>query len=257
VSRPLRHDWPLILAYHSVSESRRDALAVRLEDFEAQIAWLRRRGYRSTTLADFVAGSAREPERLVIVTFDDGYADNQRLAAPVLQRHGFSGTFFVVSDYVGSDRFFPWDLRKLETAPDREAYRVLDWDQVRALADAGFEIGSHSCTHPRALSAIPAEECWDELARSRRDLEQRLARPVVSFCYPRGDLDADVMQQVEKAGYHCAVVTPTRWGLPLSPFTLRRIGVYQENPLWLFRLKTTRLLRRNYERLHWLRGRRA
>jgi len=156
VSPELHRDWPLILAYHSVSETRRDALAVPLRDFEAQIAWLQRRGYRSSTLADFVDGSARPPERRVIVTFDDGYADNHRLAAPVLARHGFTATFFVVSDYLDSDRFFPWDLPKLEAGADREAYRGLDGAQVRELAEAGFEIGSHSCTHPRALSALSA-----------------------------------------------------------------------------------------------------
>ncbi len=252
-----QRDWPLIVGYHSVSDRRRDSLAVRVEAFEAQIAWLRRRGYRSTTLADYLAGTARRPERVAIVTFDDGYADNYRHAAPILERHGFTATFFVVSDYVGTDRIFPWDQPKLAGAADRDAYRVLDWDQVRALADAGFEIGSHSCTHPPALSALPAEECWDEVSRSRRDLEQRLGCPIVSFCYPRGDLDSGVMRQVEEAGYGCAVVTPTRWGLPLSPYTLRRIGVYQKNSHFVFRLKTTRLARRHYERLHWLRGRRA
>ena len=65
------------------------------------------------------------------------------------------------------------------------------------------------------------------------------------------------MQAVEEAGYECGVVTPTRWGLPLTPYTLRRVGVYQENSPSVFRLKPTRLLRRNQERLHWLRGRRV
>ncbi len=253
----LRYDWPLILAYHSVSEGRSDSLAVRLGDFESQIAWLEHKGYRSTTLADFHAGAARESEPVVIITFDDGYEDNYTLALPVLERHGFVATFFVVSDYVGTDRVFPWDVPKIERSSERAPYRLLSWDQIHEMADSGYEIGSHSCTHPRELTALSADRCWDEVARSRSDLQARLGREVVSFCYPRGNLDLDVVHMVEKTGYTCGVVTPTRWGLPLTPYTLRRIGVYQPNTPLVFRAKTTRIVRRNYERLLWLRGRRS
>ncbi len=253
----LRHDWPLIVGYHSVSERRSDNLAVRLEAFEQQIAWLRQRGYRSLTLADLLAGRAQAHEPTVVVTFDDGYEDNHRLAAPVLERHGFVATFFVVTDFVGTRRLFPWDESKPEASADPEAFRVLDWDQIRDLRDRGFEIGSHTCTHPRELTALSAQQCREELTRSRRDLEARLGQPVVSFCYPRGDLNDAVMHAVEAAGYAGAVVTPTRWGHPLTRYTLRRIGVYQHNSPLVFRLKTTGWLRRNYERLHWLRGRRS
>jgi hypothetical protein len=53
------------------------------------------------------------------------------------------------------------------------------------------------------------------------------------------------------------VVTPTRWGLPLTRYTLRRVGVYQQSSPFVFRLKTRRWMRRHIEHLHWLRGRRV
>jgi peptidoglycan/xylan/chitin deacetylase (PgdA/CDA1 family) len=252
-----RYDWPLILAYHSVSEGRRDSLAVRLDDFERQIAWLRRRGYRSMTLADLHSGRAQESGPPLVITFDDGYADNYTLALPVLKRHGFVATVFVVSEYVGTDRVFPWDLPKLTGSPDRALYKVLGWDQIHEMVGSGFEIGSHTCTHPHELTALFEDQRWDEVARSRSDLQTKLGREVVSFCYPRGSLDLDAVRMVEKAGYTCGVVTPSRWGLPLTRYTLRRIGVYQSNTPLVFRVKTTRLVRRNYERLLWLRGRRS
>jgi peptidoglycan/xylan/chitin deacetylase (PgdA/CDA1 family) len=253
---PLRRDEPLILAYHSVSARRGDALAVRLDAFAQQMAWLERSGYRSATLADFVSGAARGREPLVVITFDDGYADNFTLAVPVLERHGFVATFFAVTDYVGTQRIFPWDEPKLASLPDPSPFRVLDWDQLRSMHERGFEIGSHPCSHPHELTALSADERWDELVRSKRDLEAKLGAPVVSFCYPRGSVDVEVMQAVEEAGYECGVVTPTRWGLPLTPFTLRRVGIYQQNSPFVFRLKTSRFMRRNQERRHWLRGRR-
>jgi peptidoglycan/xylan/chitin deacetylase (PgdA/CDA1 family) len=199
MSPDLHHDWPLILAYHSVSERRRDALAVRLDAFEAQMAWLARRGYRSTTLASFLSGAARDPDPLVIITFDDGYEDNYTLAVPALERHGMLATFFAVSDYVGTNRIFPWDVPKLESGSDPAPYRVLDWDQLGAMRERGFEIGSHSCTHPLEFTTLSPEERWDELVRSKRDLEAKLGGPVVSFCYPRGRVDAELIRSVAAA----------------------------------------------------------
>ena len=105
--------------------NRSDSLAVRLGDFESQIAWLERKGYRSTTLAEFHSGAARESEPIVIITFDDGYEDNYTLALPVLERHGLVATFFVVSDYVGTDRVFPWDVPKIERSSEQAPYRLL------------------------------------------------------------------------------------------------------------------------------------
>ena len=136
-----------------------------------------------------------------------------------------------------------WDESKLAGLSDPAPFQVMDWDQLGSLHERGFEIGSHSCSHPHELTALSPEERWDELVRSKRDLEAKLGAPVVSFCYPRGSVDLEVMHAVEEAGYACGVVTPTRWGLPLTPYTLRRVGVYQENSASVFRLKTTYCLR--------------
>jgi len=244
----VRYDWPLILAYHSVSERRRDALAVRAADFEAQIAWLQRHGYRSMTLAEFSARPVEKGARVVIVTFDDGYADNYSLAFPILKRYGFVATIFLVSDYVGTDHVYRWDVPKLASPRDAALYRVLTWEQVHELAAYGIEFGSHTCTHPE-LTRLPAQQYTEEIVRSRQDLAARLGREVVSFCYPRGDLNAGVVQAVERAGYGCAVVTPKRAGIPLSRYTLRRVSVYYNVTPLRFRVKIAPLVRRYYELL--------
>lgn len=244
----LWYDWPLILAYHSVSAERRDNLAVQPHDFAAQMAWLNRRGYRSLTLAEYLRRPPVHGERVVIITFDDGYADNYSQAWPILRRYGFVATIFLVADYVGTEHVFYWDVPKLAAPSAAAPYRLLTWDQIEAMAAQGIEFGSHTCTHPE-LTAVSPAQCAEEVARSRRDLEQRLGAEVVSFCYPRGKLNADVMRQVAQAGYRGAVVTPKRVDLPLSRYTLRRVGVYQNSRSLRFRLKLLPLLRRNLERV--------
>ena len=240
-------DWPLILAYHSISDRRGDDLAVRVADFEGQLGWLRRHGYRSMTLAQYVDEQPPRGERVVIVTFDDGYADNFTNALPLLRRHGFVATAFVVSDYLDTDHVFSWDLPKVGTVGDAEAFGVLTWAQVEEMADSGVEIGSHSCRHPE-LTEVSAVQLRDEVARSRQDLGARLGRDVTSFCYPRGKLDDDVTEAVDQAGYRAAVVTPKRSGIPLTPFTLRRVGVYNNITPLRFRAKITPMVRRHLER---------
>jgi peptidoglycan/xylan/chitin deacetylase (PgdA/CDA1 family) len=229
------YDWPLILAYHSVSNARTDGLSVRVSDFESQMAWLRCRGYRAITLADFTSQSIPKGERIVIITFDDGYADNYWYAFPILKRYGFVATIFLVSEYVNTDHIHWWDLPKKDET-DRSHYQILTWDQIHEMLANGIEFGSHTCTHPRLTTCSP-EALWDEVSRSRTVLQGKLDQEVISFCYPHGDLNTQAIEMVAEAGYHCAVVTPRRAGIPLTPYTLRRVGTYHSTTLLQFRLK--------------------
>jgi peptidoglycan/xylan/chitin deacetylase (PgdA/CDA1 family) len=246
-------DWPLILAYHSVSQTRSDSLAVPLTEFENQMEWLRRHDYQSMTLANFVQQPIEKRRPVVIITFDDGYADNYALAFPVLKRYGFVATVFLVSDYIGTDRIFSWDAPAIQNGADPSFYRLLNWQQVREMVAFGIEVGSHTCTH-RELTSLSDQECWDEITRSRRDLQAKLGHPVTSFCYPRGDLNGRAIQFVEKAGYDCGVVTPPRRRIPLCAYTLRRVGIYHESKPLIFRLKVNAFVRRYHERFLGLRS---
>ncbi|HZW04740.1 MAG TPA: polysaccharide deacetylase family protein, partial [Anaerolineaceae bacterium] len=228
-------DMPLILAYHSVSDARTDGLAVRPEAFDWQMRWLAEHGYRAATLSQWAVGAASRGERAVWITFDDGYADNAAVAFPILQRYGFTATVFLVASAVGSGAVFWWDRAKLAGGTDPGPFAPLDWAQVEQLAAAGFEFGSHTLTHPAALTALPAEACWEEIAGSRAALTARLGTAVASFCYPRGDLNAAVVRMVAAAGYACAVVTPPRPDIPHTRYTLRRVSLYREYGPALFR----------------------
>lgn len=242
-----RDNLPLILAYHSISSTRQDGLAVRTQDFAWQMRWLASRGYRAVTLSEWMQGNTNKGERIVLITFDDGYADNYTQAFPILQQYGFKATIFLVSDYVGKEHVYWWDQPKLQAGVDVRMYYPLTWEQVFRMAEAGFEFGSHTCSHPKALTELTREQSWAEISESRADLRRKLGTEVFSFCYPRGDLNPEMVRMVEAAGYGCAVVTPPRLGIPITRYTLRRISLYREYGPALFRVMVTPFFRRNYE----------
>jgi peptidoglycan/xylan/chitin deacetylase (PgdA/CDA1 family) len=112
-------------------------------------------------------------------------------------------------------------------------YRPCSWNELREMADSGWmEIGSHTATHP-ILSTITDEESWDELTRSRSEIEEGIGRSVKSFCYPNGmpgDYRPSQVEQVERAGYACSVVAEfgmVRRGS--DRYRLPRIGVARKS----------------------------
>lgn len=246
-------DWPLILAYHSISDQRLDGLAVRTGDFERQIRWLSKKGYRSLTLTEYLYQGWRKGERVVIITFDDGYRDVYTQAFPILRNYGFKAVVFLVDAYIDQEHVYWWDQEKVNHFQDRSLFFPLRWKEIDRMVEAGFEMGSHTLTHPKTLTELDPERCWEEVAESKVRLEARLAVPVNSFCYPRGDLNEEVLSMVERAGYSCGVVTPPRYGIPLSRYTLRRISLYREYTDLQYRFMTTSLFRRHYEKFKRLR----
>ncbi len=215
-----RADWAPVLLYHQVVERLPDddphRNCVRADVFDAQLSWLSSRGFRSTTLQRL--GTALKdgsplPPRSVVITFDDGYASNLEVAWPILQRHGFTATIFVVTGCIGG--FNEFDAG--EASPPA---RMLSAGQVRALHAAGVEIGSHTVTHPTSLCAVSEERLQDELVRSRGDLEALLDAPVTCFSYPHSQADGRVERAVGAAGYQAACAGV---GAAFRPLRLSRV----------------------------------
>jgi len=191
-----------ILAFHRVTdEVPEDDLTVSTARFEQMCRMLRRR-FRVVPLAEvfriFRCGEPF-PARTVAITFDDGYRDNLR-AAQTLARHGLPACFFLSTAYMGTREVFPWD-RHLP------ALAKLTWDDVRAMDRMGFEIGSHTHTHPD-LGAIPLNTVRYELTESKRVLEHELGHAIHWFAYPFGRrecLPAERLPLVAEAGYEGCV----------------------------------------------------
>jgi peptidoglycan/xylan/chitin deacetylase (PgdA/CDA1 family) len=231
-----------ILAYHAIHPDRLDSVNVTPANFAAQMAWLASRGYRGVSLAGFMQAEQEKPasiRRLVALTFDDGYLDNLTHALPILQRHAFTATVFVIVNRVGTRIVHePTLLQKHPDLPP-ESYGYLDWPDVLHLAQQGVEIGSHTCNHPR-LDQLTRPEQQHEIEESKHILHKRCSQPVDSFSYPAAYFNDETLALVQAAGYRQAVVTPWRAGLIRGGrFTLRRVGIYRHDTLARFRFKVS------------------
>jgi peptidoglycan/xylan/chitin deacetylase (PgdA/CDA1 family) len=213
-----------VLVYHRVNDTSRDVLTTSSARFAEHLGVLTRR-YPVLSLRVAVAGSPHGRylgPNAVVITFDDGYADNYELAAPILERFGAPATFFVTVGLMGTSRTFEHDRR----SPHR--FSNLTWDQIRSLVARGFEIGSHSMSHLN-LAQCPLDEARHEIRKSRTILEEILARPVRSFAYPFGgpdDMTPAVLREIRNAGYD--VITSAYGGVNdgrLNPMNVLRTGV--------------------------------
>lgn len=206
------HRTPVpILMYHVVSAPRLGApypeLYTPRPAFAAQMAALARRGYHGVTLDRVDAYWRRGialPSKPVVVSFDDGYLSDYTHALPVLRAHRWPGVLNLELDNVRRG-----DL----PAP-----------LVRRLIAAGWEIDSHTITHPD-LTAIPGAQLRDEVVRSREMLRARFHVPADYFCYPGGRFDARVLAAVRRAGYRGATTTRPGLAWPRDRFELDRIRV--------------------------------
>ncbi|GAA5055708.1 peptidoglycan/xylan/chitin deacetylase (PgdA/CDA1 family) [Thermocatellispora tengchongensis] len=190
-----------ILMYHSVTDTPNDdtrPLAVRPGDFAEQLDCLKDEGFTPVTFAGLVASLDKTgpplPEKPVVITFDDGYADFHREALPLLDKRGFPATVFLTSGWVedaGAD------------AAGRPLDTMLTWAQAAEAASAGIEFGGHSHSHPQ-LDQLPDGELREELRRNKALMEDRLGLPVTTMAYPFGYSSARVRREVRRAGYTAA-----------------------------------------------------
>src|SRR3954466_11646194 len=139
---------PLVLAYHAVSETWPADLSVTPERLDAQLRLLTRHGYRGATMYDGASRAAGG--KTVAVTFDDGFRSVATLALPILRRYGIPGTIFLPTDYIGTEEPMRWPGIDQRSGGRHEAEALpMSWAEVATLVDAGWEVGSHTRSHPR------------------------------------------------------------------------------------------------------------
>jgi peptidoglycan/xylan/chitin deacetylase (PgdA/CDA1 family) len=191
-----------ILLYHRVAAAG-PAVSARFRVAPAvldeQLAYLAAEGYHGVTLDEWEAVRRGEisAERAVLLTFDDAYADFGEHAWPILRRHGFPATVFVVADRVG--RTNDWDRGAVDLVP------LLDWDALAELSREGVCIGAHTLSHP-VLTELPPHGVVREIRGSIVALEDRLQIRIGSFAYPYGVSDQAVRAAAWACGVRVAVV---------------------------------------------------
>ncbi|MDD4588029.1 MAG: polysaccharide deacetylase family protein [Heliobacteriaceae bacterium] len=199
-----------VLMYHEVGPHE-SQLSVDAGVFARQMEFLANEGYHPVTF-DALGANWRNGEPLppkpVIITLDDGYADNYTNAWPVLKQHGFTATVFLISDAVGQ--------------PD-----TLNWEQIKEMQAGGICFGSHTRDHPD-LRQVSTARLEREVAGSKAELEAKLGIPVTVFCYPAGKYDDRTLTLLATNGFKQAVTTQYGFAGP------------EDNPLLLPRIRINR-----------------
>lgn len=142
--------------------------------FARHVQYLRAAGFKGVTLAqaaDYLE-SGFDKAKLVAITFDDGYRDFYYRAIPILVENGFTATIFVVSG-----------LASIAGAGDRSRGEFMTSSEIRQVHSLGFEVGSHTVTHP-VLWKLSHAELWNEISQSKHEIENILGSTVQSFCHP-------------------------------------------------------------------------
>ena len=216
-----RDDDLLVLCYHAVQEAPVTALDVSESALRKQLELLLAKGYCGSTFAAAVGGAVGA--RTLAVTFDDGHRSVLERAFPLLSELGMPATVFVPTSLVGQPG-------------------ALSWDELRELARAGWEIGSHTVSHAM-LTQASEDELANELRESRESIERELDQPCHSLAYPYGEADARVIAAAEAAGYRAACVLSGRLASS-SVLAWPRVGVGPADGDVVFRIKTAPLVRR-------------
>ena len=194
----------LVLTYHSISDAA-GPTSIPADVFATQMQVLADLGRRSLRLSEFIdwhQGTNGDADDGVLITFDDAFEDFAQVAAPILQRHGFSALVFVPTRRLGHPE--GWQGANDPARP------LMDWATVRALANDGIEFGGHSRTHAD-LTRLSAADREDEIAGCAEDLSAQIGKPVEGFAAPYGRVSPEV---VEAIGRHYRAAFGTRLALP-------------------------------------------
>ena len=230
----MSHPIP-ILMYHQIDAppprgTPLRGLVVSPASFARQMWLLKALGYCGLSMRDLEPYlSGQKQGRVVGITFDDGYQNNLHNALPVLQRYEFTATIYAVSSMIGGTN--SWDQGLVSQKP---LMSHSDWS---AWISSGMDVGSHTRTHA-SLPDLDIATARNEIACSRRDLEQVLGCEVRHFCYPYGRYTTEHAVLAREAGYRTATTTKRgRVHLDEDSYTLRRIMVACSTNLAMFTAK--------------------
>jgi peptidoglycan/xylan/chitin deacetylase (PgdA/CDA1 family) len=189
------------------------------------------------------ATSGGQSGKVVAVTFDDGFRSVIELARPILDRFGMPATVFIPTAFIPAGRPLAWQGTDQWLSGQHEGELApLSGEQIGSLLEAGWEIGSHTRTHPH-LPALSDEELRAELRESRRECGELIGRECRSIAFPYGDFDDRVLRETAAAGYSAAATLPGRFAQP-APIAHPRVGVYHADSSRSFRLKVSPTVRR-------------
>lgn len=211
-----------VLNYHSIGVEPDNNAVLDPKKLDEQMAYLSKEGYTALTLRQFIDiwdGRLQVPDKAVLLTFDDGYTDNYTEAMPILQKYGYTATMFVSAGMTGQDGYFA------------------EWEQIREMRDAGWDIQPHGMTHPY-LNKLPEREQRYEIAESIKQLKEQTGIDAEVFCYPYGERNQTTLKLLEELNVRFAfTIDQGRTEPTQNPLLLKRIFVGGKESMATFQKK--------------------
>lgn len=187
-----------VLFYHRVANEHPNPWSISEKDFEKQIDWMQK-NFDLISLEEtqkrIRTGSSRPS---LSITFDDGYAENCSFALPMLIERKIPVTYFVTTYHTTHNQPFPHDVELGQPLPTNTI------DSLRALANAGVEIGGHTRNHADLGAGLSDEELFDEVISATLELEKMIGCPIRYFAFPYGlrkNLDPRVFKLLQDNGF--------------------------------------------------------
>lgn len=199
-----------ILTYHRFGYEN-NTLFVTPENFSKQMGYLERRNYRVISLTELTEGvrcNKTFPHNTVVITIDDGYKDNFIYAYPILKKHNFPATIFIIPSRIGKKNDF------------------MNWQDVKIVLRDKVLIGAHTKNHAFLPSIKEKSALWNEIKGCKNEIENITRSRVDHFCYPLGFFNDEVKRLVEEASYMSACSTNRgRYRSNKDTYELNRIKV--------------------------------
>ena len=177
-------------------------LSVSPQTFENQLNLIKEKGYNPTTFLDIE--NKKYPDNPVILSFDDGYEDFYQSAYPILKKYNYKAVLYDIVNF------------------NNENY--VNEAQLKEMSNYGIEIGSHTLSH-KDLTKITPDKAKQEIEESKKLLEAKLGKEVISFCYPSGKYNDETVNLVKNAGYKYATTTKPGIGNMNNQFELSRYRI--------------------------------
>lgn len=215
-----------VIMYHNIdNNSKTSALSVSSESFRRQMGFFYKNGYHVVSLEKLTELIKQKKNlfKTIAITFDDGYENNFLNAYPVLKKYNLPATIFVTINYVGNPGY-------------------LTWEQVKQMSDSGIiDIGGHGLTHEYLPHIKDKQKLKNEVFKSKEIIESKINTAVVSFSYPGGGFNKDIISLVKEAGYKVACATNPPKEYPKNDiFVLKRLRISRTSDnLFVFWIETS------------------
>jgi len=175
-----------ILMYHSI-DNNNVFFTVKLEVFKKQMKYLKDNDYSVISLTELVRileSNNNLPDKTIVLTFDDGFGDNYSNVFPILKKHNFPATIFLITGLINKE------MNNSQNIP----LKILNWEQIQEMHNSGLiDFQPHTVNHQELNEK--------EIIDSRKEIEERLNKKCELFAYPRGLYNNKIIDILKDNGF--------------------------------------------------------